>query len=529
MRNNRWIELWAGLALALFLVSCDNKELLDNESGPEVVVRVRLVGIAEGEEMDVVRSDFREKTEEVLTPIGNGMVLEMSMERDTSLLRAKPSIQLTTNAWFRVIAVKTGTSEYVSHGDFQAGSSIISLTTFHIPGDGAEYDFICFSYNSTDLSSLPTGFNPTRGTDIGSQTLATSGTNDLLRKKLTNVTVNNTSPLLTIQLEHALAKIRVVVDCSYNEWTITSIANTLTLGSVASGTVGLVSGTASGTTGNRTIEWTSIAPPTKPESDPMLVIPQSGTLTVSIPANAIVRQTPLSAIPGAATTGTFSAALEPGSSYKLNVKFLEPIPAWSNIFWDGEKLTFDVTDLGHQRYEGVFFKFGSLVGISPVGGFSSSSTILYKKTEIITGAYSSYGAIPYWNTNNDVGDPDIDALRGDICKHINPDYRLPRLGEFPVTGWSFQWVHGYSRLSDGTTMVDGYGTCGDLILPTSEWLQADGSFPTFRSNQHSRCYMWYSTAYDATQAHCFAFNNNDGLAPHYIDKHRGNAIRCIRN
>jgi hypothetical protein len=465
MRNNRQIGLWAGLSLLLLLVSCDNNGLSDNElSGEEVVVQVRLLGIAEGDEMDVSRSDFREEVKEVLTPIGNGMVLEMSMERDTALLRAKPSVQLTTNAWFRVIAVKTGTSVYVSHGDFQVGGAT-SLAAFHVPGDGAKYDFICFSYNSTTSSSLPTGFSPARGADIGSQTLATSGTNDLLRQKLTNVTVNAASPLLSIQLEHALARIRVVVDCSYNEWTITSIASTLTLGSVAnSGTVGLVSGTASGTTGNRAIAWTSIAPPTKPESDPILVIPQSGTLTVSIPANAIVRQTPLSSIPAATTTGTFSATLAPGSSYKLNVKLRAPIPAWSNIYWDAGagKLTFvpaskdGSTNHSKEGYQGVLFRWGSLRAIGPDAVYPYDPTV-YKPSgsgwtsEVIEelGFGVEYYPVPYWDTyyyGNVIDNTHTSDGIGDICQYLGTDpklsgYRLPKLGEFGSSSQPYDYAN----------------------------------------------------------------------------------------
>jgi hypothetical protein len=54
--------------------------------------------------------------------------------------------------------------------------------------------------------------------------------------------------------------------------------------------------------------------------------------------------------------------------------------AGSNIYWDevNQRLTFDDVDVTtHEQYQGVYFKWGSLVGISPVGNWDASSTQIY--------------------------------------------------------------------------------------------------------------------------------------------------------
>jgi hypothetical protein len=68
-----------------------------------------------------------------------------------------------------------------------------------------------------------------------------------------------------------------------------------------------------------------------------------------------------------------------GHSYKLKLNFQRQIWAGSNIFWDGTKLTFlpETTPPSQQGYQGVYFMWGSLVGISPIGTFNDATTTLY--------------------------------------------------------------------------------------------------------------------------------------------------------
>jgi hypothetical protein len=109
-------------------------------------------------------------------------------------------------------------------------------------------------------------------------------------------------------------------------------------------------------------------------------------------------------------------------------------------------MTFDTEENGHQGYQGFLFLFGSLVGISPVGSFSSSTPI-YKAGKSMPSTYPDWNSILWNNYTGSVGDPDISTLTGDICSYINSDYRLPeRLFEGISGAWG----------TKGWVRVDGY-------------------------------------------------------------------------
>jgi hypothetical protein len=221
----------------------------------------------------------------------------------------------------------------------------------------------------------------------------------------------------------------------------------------------------------------------------------------------------------------FNSTLDAGTSYTLVVALVQGAAfANSNIFWDGEKLTFDILDLGHQYYQGVVFKFGSLVGMSPVSGTFSTSRIIYTPTEIITGAYSSWGEIPYWDDNSDVGDPDIDALKGDICKYINPGFRLPKFGEFSITGWS-KFINNNQQPSNDEGTAHAWSYYGFLWATGHVWNNGD-----FQVLNASGRYL-YGSAYDATSAYVLGFTRDEiNLSNIWSPRDFGAAaVRCIRN
>ena len=92
--------------------------------------------------------------------------------------------------------------------------------------------------------------------------------------------------------------------------------------------------------------------------------------------------------------------LLPGHSYVLTLNFERLIWAGSNIFWDGAKLTFlpETTPPAQQGYQGVYFMWGSLVGISPVGTFNDYLTNLYMPTSG-TGGSDSWRIVQAYNSN----------------------------------------------------------------------------------------------------------------------------------
>ncbi|NDV84960.1 hypothetical protein D0T87_23760 [Bacteroides sp. 51] len=141
----------------------------------------------------------------------------------------------------------------------------------------------------------------------------------------------------------------------------------------------------------------------------------------------------------------------------LNVQPVVPAEfGGSNIVWDAtnKKLTFSTgpndTSVDAQA-QGVYFQWGSLVAISPVGANFSTSQILYKPDEY-TAAISSWATIPYVNEttapfNDNVQTDDDFATynnntgynastgKGDICRYISAkgwvegSWRLPTTAE----------------------------------------------------------------------------------------------------
>jgi hypothetical protein len=462
MKNSKHRGLLAVLALSLLLVACDrNNNLPGNElSGKPVSVRIRSLKVAEGGEEDIIRSALHKEVETVSMPLGNGLLLEMRMERDTSLLRAGQIRPLADGSLFRVIAVRHDDDTYVSHGDFRVGpGEDTQLSTFHVP-ENISYDFICFSYNK---DSLPSAAGYAKGDPLPA--LLVNNSTDLLWCEIADRLVNSAaSAELEITLNQKLARVKVVVDCKYNEWTITDIGTDMTLGSgVVSGAMDLAAGSISGTDGDQAIPWSyPITEADEQTSESLFVIPKaSGDLTITIPVGSIARGGGLSALPSGTTSanvssvGEYAAALVGGASYKFHVRLRVPIFAGSNIYWDNtaQKLTFDESAT-HQGYQGVFFKWGSLVGVSPaefgVGDYTFSSSVPVYVPDavatsgwVISSAYSTWegaGSIPYWDcdTYGDVIDnTHTSDWVGDICQYLNPSYRLPTYNEFGTmyTSW----------------------------------------------------------------------------------------------
>jgi hypothetical protein len=188
-----------------------------------------------------------------------------------------------------------------------------------------------------------------------------------------------------------------------------------------------------------------------------------------------------------------------GKNYVLEMIVTDPRWAYSNIYWQAVTdeddprypgyMTFDTQDNGHQGYQGVFFKWGSLVGVSPARTNESldysTATPVYIPTYVEDGTStwstpatspawddipyldSSYNATPYGTDNTYASDsarntPAMYAgLRGDICQYLGKTdstlngYRLPLRSEF-WAGTRQDW---------------------NTVTPTTDgWIKGDGTF-----------------------------------------------------
>ncbi|MDR1526757.1 MAG: hypothetical protein LBS46_03685, partial [Dysgonamonadaceae bacterium] len=516
----------------------------------------------------------------------DGLSLEISLEQDAPVLRDAAPQPLPDGTTYRLLAVEVSSNELLALADGVMGFPSPALT---VPAS-ADCKFYALSNKTTGaISPAYTVGNILTTLAVGNTQdflLWSSGTNAMLKE-------GDGSYLLNITFRQELARVKLIIDSQSTGKAIETIANNITIGQVViDGTLSYPTGvvTPSGTLSSPAFSWPT--PASTQESRVCLVFPKaSGVLTVTLPANAIKLRDVATSIPTIQTPITFTTALERGNSYTIRVKILKIAAstgfakfASSNIYWDGEKLTFapyTSTPLTQytteQQYQGVFFKFGSLVGGSPVGNFSVSSTILYvpyygngtspgwqssfatKTTDDVSnfpgvsvghGSWTSWQNIVYITdgtsadrSNYHVMDPARNtptmwnSYIGDICQYISATqpglsgYRLPMSIEFGKNSdWgSYTGTIGGTDSDDGKRVIDAGNrhTGGNgVFFPMSNYRKSsDGSLNVITTVQ----YMSGSTR-NANSFFILYFGSNTINVANYIANNRDQyafTVRCV--
>jgi hypothetical protein len=563
------------VALSLLLVSCDKgNEWPDNNlSGPEIPVRVRLLGVAGTESGTITRSAALKESQENTISIGSGFLMNMSVEETPSPLRATKHL-LEDGKRFRVIAVTATTpAVFVSHGDFEMvnGASALTSSTLHVPG-GASYDFICISYNNSN--TLPP-IDHNRGNSLKSPDINASG-DFLWWKTDVPVTVNSDADAeLDIELHHMLVKAKIIIDCTYNEWNITKINDGISLtGMFSVGRMDLTTGIITFASRNSvSVSWPQPLPSVDDEqiSNATTLLPlRNDGFYVSIPAETIERNG-LPAIPSSLSSqALFSPlTLTPGMEYTFRLRVWTPIFAKSNIYWDGNAssgaLTFSTDAADDLEYlQGVFFKWGSLVGISPAqkpspnpNDFSSAVPVYIPSGSGWTpSSYSgakpqiAWDQIPYWDSGGTtavIDDSDYASFKGDICTYLGTTnsalagYRLPIQQEFgDQNDYSAVWQLGidpwpssadntignpYGRYNFKSTGW-GYGVSSvhGAIFPASG--RRNTSDGTLGSVGIAGLY-WSSTPHRITDGRALYLQFGTGTASAF-NRYVGQPVRCVK-
>jgi hypothetical protein len=404
------------------------------------------------------------------------------------------------------------------------------------------------------------------------------------------------------------ALVRVKLDCSSGSTgkVITGVdASKITLGPLA------VAGTMDPKTGDvpvptstsaMSFTWSSSAlNATMITSEPLTVLPRlassASPLTLSIARDAI-------ALDGvskqeAATITLPHVALAAGKSYTLTLtpkmerKFLRW--AGSNIYWDGSKLTFKEhgvhCDNGEEMYQGVFFRWGSLVGIDPCK--SSSTTNWHSSNTLYSPVYNgndptnstwdpltdqtwseTYPASSYSSGAN--GGPDADFFatynpnnysnsnkEGDICRYlshtgvVSGKYRMPTAYElrYGSNNSSTPTVVFEASTFSGTTPVVGYWTTvagstwtnlagetdptGKYVLPSGGNYSGYAQFPAAgcRSNggavdtyRYVGTVGYYWSSSDSKESSGSAYRmsfSNSSLGAGYTNGWETGSVRCL--
>jgi hypothetical protein len=188
----------------------------------------------------------------------------------------------------------------------------------------------------------------------------------------------------------------------------------------------------------------------------------------------------------------FDEPLLPNTNYTLVVDLREVPYARSNIYWDGNQLTFDRTNKGNEDYQGVFFKWGSLVGIPPDAIANGTYVPLYipanissrtwDDTKTIASAFGDWAGIPSGSMSDDFSN-----YKGDICKYIDSDWKMPDLRvadqyynedgfearTFAGASYDYDPVHDFGRahMGDAGVFHSLYGT----FLPVTGYRDANGA------------------------------------------------------
>lgn len=181
-----------------------------------------------------------------------------------------------------------------------------------------------------------------------------------------------------------------------------------------------------------------------------------------------------------------------------------PIFADSNIYWDGKQLTFDYDPANSsptkETKQGVFFKFGSLVGVGPNGSVLSDPGMLISDIPCLSIIFSTNQGE---EENSLVLHHDPAKKVGDICKYLSDkglvpkgEWRVPTAAEYRLLSRNRKEITPWEKLTnvqaDGQTLISwGYLYLNKTLLPPSGYIHTGN---TAASAMGSWGYYWTSTA-----------------------------------
>jgi hypothetical protein len=317
-------------------------------------------------------------------------------------------------------------------------------------------------------------------------------------------------------MKHKFSRVRVQVDASTIDAQVTAVSGVVIAGGKEDVTIVAKTGLVD-SYGNDATEtfgsWTSENGGKARRSEYKMFCPQLTTVTLDeidleIDENPMVLEDRVI---------TFTRTLSPNTSYTVMIDIRENRWAHSNIYWDDALnsgaggLTFDKkrTNPYHADYQGVFFKWGSLVGISPVGDNTNAGLFIpdniasrtWDATKNLGSMDTPWGSSGLENVpslaGTSPGSEDFAIFRvnylynlsnstayadftGDVCRYIGgDDWRLPNMGGDLIYIYSAGFVSGIpfpvgtdpsdasGRGSMGSTTGATYSAWGSVFFPAS--------------------------------------------------------------
>ncbi|MDR1526966.1 MAG: hypothetical protein LBS46_04750 [Dysgonamonadaceae bacterium] len=584
MKTSKQTVFYASILLVslhLVLGSCE-KEWPEAGSGEKIPVRFLLQQASYGGGESLTRSSASGTGEEAssIVPLGDNLYLYASLE----VVPPEPTrapLTFNSSAQIIVAAYEGSSTTATASAVYEVnGSAFIPYNSGpELKVDPGTYTFVAYSYNSSSPLTHST-----------SETVSLSPANEddgdfLWGTTTASVSAGNNA--ITITMTRRLSKASVRVTTPSSSYPITAISG-ITIGPGHSVDMQLSDGSFTSTASTipqPVSNYTGLTTNTV-NTDPRIVCTNgSTTTTVTIGSITINSKTYTD------LTTVFNKQLESNKSYILRVDIRLGI-AWagSNVYWDGTKLTFKpygyVGD--ENNYQGVFFKWGSLVGISPSKGNNanwdtdtSTGTATYVPSytnplnhswSIVNGGnwsniLSLYGMDIQSNTGFGAdffeSYSDYANRKGDICRYlshidaVSGDYRMPTYNELrygmikgtsesTITYDIFNWqssmptINGYfTRIGDWIDITTATNATGQYILVSGVNYSGYATFPAsgYRffnignlGGTGSYCAYWSSSVSSGTM---YANDINcpyDGLFGVYDYHHRdyGLSVRCVR-
>jgi uncharacterized protein (TIGR02145 family) len=349
------------VALPFLFSSCD-KILSPSDNGDWVQVKIRTPRIAGGAQNETITRASGEQKRMVQEPVtlslGDGMLAEIIVEENLEALRANPTPQpLETNKTFRVIALKSSDKTYLSHADFKVGGgSNYSSPDLHVP-ENLNCDFICISFNNEETMPTMTAANISA--------LAVVASKDLLYQRITASIDGNSSPLSFGNLRHQFAQLKLILDFSTKNLSVTAIPGSISFGEVATaGSFDLQTGVLStGSNSSPVFSWGSLDQPSV-TSNLIRFIPRTSTenYTISVPVNAISLSNSTQAPLSARTCGLPYNMFTAGYNYTIRVrscKYMQDFTANDCKNMDINKITTLVDARDDKPYRVIRLKMSS--------------------------------------------------------------------------------------------------------------------------------------------------------------------------
>lgn len=247
----------------------------------------------------------------------------------------------------------------------------------------------------------------------------------------------------------------------------------------------------------------------------------------------------------------------------MNEYYPKPHLGWagSNIYYDdvNKRLTFDdVNVTEHSKFQGVFFRWGSLYGISPQGVWSGSTTMYPpagNQASASSLGYSVYENVPYLKNIKVESNPPSDKEKedraylwevtkgntGDICKWLTQKgyapsgkkWRMPTSKEFEeASSYSHTGTFGSKTSTNESGMFVlnmGYtkNDIGNPFFPAAGGRSTMGSLASPGGLGQSGRYWSATISVNYQDAMYLSFNNSSLNPSNMVPRANAFPVRCV--